>query len=188
VDQPPLPADCAKGVDHMIDVKMEKAINDQIVAEMYSAYLYLSMAAYFDGEGLSGLAAWMRVQFQEEQMHALKMFDYVGERGGRVRLGAIDAPPSRWDSPLDVFERTLAHEQMVTGLINKLVDLAHELSDHASDNFLRWFVTEQVEEEDTADSIRRQLKLIGDNGQGLLMLDRELGTRVFTPPAGSNEG
>lgn len=170
----------------MIDAKMEGALNDQIVAEMYSAYLYLSMAAYFDGEGLGGFAQWMRAQFAEEQGHALKMFSYVGERGGRVRLGAIDAPQSDWGSPLEVFEQTLAHEQMVTGLINKLVDLAHELSDHATDNFLRWFVTEQVEEEDTADSIRHQLKLIGDNGQGLLMLDRELGARVYTPSADSD--
>ena len=169
----------------MLDAKMEKALNDQIVAEMYSAYLYLSMAAYLDGEGLGGFAKWMRAQFQEEQAHALKMFNYVGERGGRVRLGAIEAPPSEWDSPLDVFEATLAHEQMVTGLINKLVDLALELSDHATDNFLRWFVTEQVEEEDSADSIRQQLKLVGSNGQGLLMLDRELGARVFTSPADS---
>lgn len=171
----------------MIDAKMEKAINDQIVAEMYSAYLYLSMSAYFEGQGLKGMAAWMRVQFQEEQMHAFKMFDYVCERGGSVRLGAIDAPPAKWSSPLDVFERTLAHEQLVTGLINKLVDLAHQLSDHATDNFLRWFVTEQVEEESTADAIRQQLKLIGENGQGLLMLDRELGARVFTPPATSSQ-
>jgi ferritin len=169
----------------MLDAKMEKALNDQIVAEMYSAYLYLSMAAYLEENGLSGFATWMRAQFQEEQVHGLKMFDYVGERGGRVRLGAIEAPPSEWDSPLDVFETTLAHEQMVTGRINKLVDLALELSDHATDNFLRWFVTEQVEEEDSADSIRQQLKLIGSNGQGLLMLDRELGARVFTPPADS---
>lgn len=169
----------------MIDPKMEKALNDQIVAELYSAYLYLSMAAYLDGEGLGGFAKWMRAQFQEEQSHAMKMFDYVGERGGRVILSAIDAPPTEWESPLDVFEATLAHEQKVTGLINRLVDLALELSDHATDNLLRWFVSEQVEEEDTADSIRQQLKLIGDNGQGLLMLDRELGARVFTPPADS---
>ena len=172
----------------MLDVKMEKALNDQIVAEMYSAYLYLSMAAYFDAEGLSGFARWMRAQFAEEQVHALKMFSYVGELGGRVRLGAIDAPPSDWCSPLEVFEQTLSHEQMVTGLINELVNLALDLSDHATDNFLRWFVTEQVEEEDSADSIRQQLKLVGDNGQGLLMLDRELGTRVHTPPADSTEG
>lgn len=169
----------------MLDKKMEKALNGQIVAELYSAYLYLSMAAWFESQGLGGLGAWMRVQFQEEQFHAFKMFDYVNERGGRVTLGAIDAPQTEWDSPLAIFEHTLAHEQKVTGLINGLVGLAHELSDHASDNFLRWFVTEQVEEEGTADRIRHQLELIGDNGQGLLMLDKELGARVFTPPAGS---
>jgi len=167
----------------MIDARMEKALNDQIVAEFYSAFLYLSMAAYFDGEGLGGFAQWMRAQFQEEQAHAFKMFNYVAERGGQVKLGTIEAPPSGWDSPLHVFEETLKHEQKVTGLINRLVDLALEISDHATDNFLRWFVTEQVEEEDTADSVRQQLKLIGDNGQGLLMLDRELGARVYTPSA-----
>jgi ferritin len=167
----------------MLDSKMEKAINKQIVAELYSAYLYLSMSSYFEEQGLGGLASWMRVQFQEEQFHALKMFDYVVERGGRVKLGAIDEPPSDWDSPLAVFENTLEHERKVTGLINKLVDLAHEISDHATDSFLRWYVTEQVEEESTAEDIRSKLKLIGSNGQGLLMLDRELGARVFTPPA-----
>jgi ferritin len=166
----------------MIDPKMEKALNDQIVAEFYSAYLYLSMAAYFDAEGLAGFAQWMRAQFQEEQAHAMKMFNYVTERGGRVKLGAIDAPPTEWDSSVQVFEETLKHEQKVTGLINKLVDLALSISDHATDNFLRWFVSEQVEEEDSVDSVLSQLKLIGDNGQGLLMLDRELGARVFTPP------
>lgn len=172
----------------MLEAKMERALNDQIVAEMYSAYLYLSMAAYLQSEGLGGFATWMRAQFQEEQMHAFKLFDYVGERGGHVALGAIDAPQTEWESPLAVFEHTLEHERMVTGRINALVDLARDLSDHATDNFLRWFVGEQVEEEDTADSIRQQLKLIGDNGQGLLMLDRELGARVFTPPAGGEEG
>ena len=167
----------------MIDAKMEKALNDQIVAEFYSAFLYLSMAAYFDGKGLGGFAQWMRTQFQEEQDHAFKMFNYVAERGGKVTLGAIEAPPSEWDSPLHVFEETLKHEQKVTGLINGLVDLALSISDHATDNFLRWFVTEQVEEEDSADSVRQQLEFIGDNGQGLLMLDREMGARVFTPSA-----
>jgi len=167
----------------MIDPKMEKALNKQIVAEFYSAYLYLSMAAYFDAQGLAGFAQWMRSQFQEEQAHAFKMFNYVAERGGRVKLGEIDAPPSDWSSPLEVFEETLKHEQKVTGLINELVDLALDLSDHATDNFLRWFVTEQVEEEDSVDKVLSQLKLVGDNGQGLMMLDRELGARVFTPPA-----
>jgi ferritin len=172
----------------MIDPKMEKAINDQTVAEFYSAYLYLSMSSYFESVGLKGLASWMRVQFQEEQLHAFKMFDYVVSRGGRVKLAAIEAPPAAWDSALAVFEHTLKHEQKVTGLIHKLVDLAHQLSDHATDNFLRWFVTEQVEEEGTADEIRHKLELIGDNGQGLLMLDKEMGMRVFTPPAATKEG
>jgi ferritin len=172
----------------MIDARMEKALNDQIVAEFYSAYLYLSMAAYFDSEGLAGFAKWMRAQFQEEQWHAFKMFNYVAERGGRVKLGGIEAPPTEWDSPLHVFEETLKHEQKVTGLINGLVDLALEISDHATDNFLRWFVSEQVEEEDSVDTVLSQLRLIGDHGQGLLMLDRELGARVFTPPADSDEG
>ncbi|MBN2565204.1 MAG: ferritin [Candidatus Eisenbacteria bacterium] len=172
----------------MLDPKMEKAINDQIVAEFFSAYLYLSMSSYFESEGLRGLASWMRVQFQEEQFHAFRMFDYVVGRGGRAKLGAIEAPPTSWDSPLAVFEHTLKHEQKVTGLINKLVDLSHEISDHATDNFLRWFVTEQVEEESTADDICRKLRLIGTNGQGLLMLDKEMGVRVFTPPATTGEG
>jgi ferritin len=169
----------------MIDPKMEKALNGQVVAEFYSAFLYLSMAAYFDSKGLAGFAQWMRVQFQEEQAHAFKMFNYVAERGGRVRLGTIEAPPTDWDSPVHVFEDTLKHEQKVTGLINKLVDLALSLSDHATDNFLRWFVTEQVEEEDSVETVLSQLKLVADNGQGLLMLDRELGARVYTPPAGA---
>ena len=171
----------------MLDSKMEKAINKQIVAELYSAYLYLSMSAYFESEGLSGMAGWMRAQFQEEQLHAFKMFDYVAERGGRVKLGAIDEPPSDWDSPLAVFEHTLEHERKVTGLINKLVDLAQETSDYATDSFLRWYVTEQVEEESTADEIRQKLKMIGDHGQGLLMLDRELGARVFSQPSSAGE-
>ena len=161
----------------MLDAKMEKALNEQIVAEMYSAYLYLSMAAYLDAEGLGGFARWMRAQFQEEQAHALKMFNYVGDRGGRVRLGAIDAPPSDWDSPLEVFEQTLSHEQMVTGLINELVDLALDLSDHATDNFLRWFVTEQVEEEDQTIKVVQLLERIGASGSGLIMFDRQLGKR-----------
>jgi ferritin len=169
----------------MLDAKMEKALNDQIVAEMYSAYLYLSMCSYFESQGLRGFANWMRVQFQEEQFHAFKMFDYVLSRGGRVKLGAIEAPPTDWDSPLAVFEHTLKHEQKVTGLIHKLVDLSHELSDHASDSFLRWYVDEQVEEESNAEEIRSKLKFVGKDGQGLLMLDKDLATRVFTPPASS---
>lgn len=170
----------------MLSKKMEKALNDQINAEFYSAFLYLSMAAYFDGVGMGGFASWMRVQFQEEQAHAMKLFDYVGERGGKVTLGVIEAPKAKWKSALDVFEDTYKHEQKVTGLINKLVDLARAESDHATDNFLRWFVAEQVEEEASAGDILQKVKMIGD-GNGLYMLDRELAQRVFTPPAAEGE-
>jgi len=167
----------------MLKKNIEKALNEQINAEMYSAYLYLSMASYFDAEGLDGFASWMRVQFQEEQFHALKFYHYVNERGGRVRLKPIDGPGTDWKSAAHVFEETLKHEQLVTSLINKLVDLARKESDHATDNFLQWFVAEQVEEEATADSILSKVKRVGDKGNGIYMLDKELGARVFTPPA-----
>ena len=133
---------------------------------------------------LPGFAGWMKVQAQEEMSHAMKIYDFVHERGGAVKLMPIDGPPVRWKSPVGVFEATLAHEQKVTGLINKLVDLAIKEKDHASNIFLQWFVTEQVEEEASADGILQQLKRMGDAGHGLLMMDREMGSRVFTPPAG----
>jgi len=166
----------------MLTPKMEAALNEQINAEYYSAYLYLSMAAYFDSINLPGFANWMRVQNEEETFHTMKFFDFVVERGNRVKLTAIEAPETEWDSPLAVFEATLAHEQHVTGLINKLVDLALSESDHATNNFLQWFVGEQVEEEATADGILQQLRLMKDAPGGLFMMDRELGQRTFTPP------
>jgi len=131
----------------MISKKIEKALNKQINAELYSAYLYLSMVAYFESVNLPGFANWMKVQTQEELMHAMKIYDFVNERGGRVVLKAIEAPPTEWDSPLDAFEATYKHEQKVTGLINNLVNLAIEEKDHATSSFLQWFVNEQVEEE-----------------------------------------
>ena len=167
----------------MIKGKIEKALNDQINAEMYSSYLYLSMSSYFSSINLNGFATWMRVQAQEELMHAMKFYDYVIERGGRVTVKAIEAPPAEWDSPLKVFEHVYTHEQKVTGLINDLVNLAIAEKDHATTAFLQWFVTEQVEEESSADEIVQKVKLVGDQGAGLLMLDQELGQRVFTPPA-----
>ena len=170
----------------MISKKMEKALNGQLNAELYSAYLYLSMAAYFESINLAGFANWMRVQNAEEQFHAMKFYDYIIGRGGRVTLSAIEAPPSDWDSPLAVFEATLTHEQKVTGLINNLVDLAIQEKDHATNTFLQWFVNEQVEEESSADKIVQQLKIIENTPGGMFMFDRELGQRVFTPPA--NEG
>ncbi len=172
----------------MISKKMEKALNGQLNAELYSAYLYLSMAAYFESADLAGFANWMRVQVQEERFHAMKFYDYIIERGGRVTLGPIEAPPSDWDSPLAVFEATLTHEQKVTGLINDLMDLAREEKDNASEIFLQWFVNEQVEEEDNAGKVLGQLKLIKDSPQALFMMDREMGQRVFTPPAAAEGG
>jgi ferritin len=168
----------------MIKKKVQDALNEQIKWELYSAYLYLSMAAYFESINLSGFANWMKVQAQEEAVHAIKFFDFVNGRGGRVILAAVEAPPSEWDSALATFEAVYEHERIVTGRINDLVDLAVAESDHATNQMLQWFVTEQVEEEASADEVVQKLKLVGKEGGGLFMLDEELGQRVFTPPAG----
>jgi len=171
----------------MIDQRMQEALNKQINAEIYSAYLYLSMSAHFQSVNLAGFANWMRVQWQEELAHALKFYDYVNERGGRVVLQAVEAPPSAWDSPLALFEHVHQHEQKVTGMINKLVDLAVEIRDHATNNVLQWFVAEQVEEEASADEVVQKLKLVGDDPGALFMIDRELAQRVFVAPAAKTE-
>jgi len=167
----------------MLKDKMQQALNDQLNAEMYSAYLYLSMEAYFRSSSLNGFATWMRVQTQEELFHATKFYNFINERGGRVTLQAIDAPPTTWDSPLAVYEYTYEHEQKVTGLINNLVDLSLEEHDHATNIFLQWFVTEQVEEEDNASTIIERIKLVREAKEGLFLLDQELGQRTFTEPA-----
>jgi len=166
----------------MLSERMLNALNKQVNAELYSSYLYLSMAAYFESINLKGFANWMEVQAQEELTHAMKFFDYINERGGRVKLGAIEKPPDEWDSPLDAFEAVYEHEQKVTNMINDLVNMAMEEKDHATYNMLQWFVAEQVEEEASADEIRQQLRLIGKDGRGILMIDRELGKRVFVSP------
>ena len=166
----------------MIGKKMEKALNGQLNAEFYSAYLYLSMAGYFESVDLAGFANWMRVQTQEEQFHAMKFYDYIIERGGRVILKQIEAPPNNWDSPLAVLEATLKHEQKVTGLINDLVYLAREQKDNASEIFLQWFVNEQVEEENNVNTVLGQLKLTKNAPQALFIMDKEMAQRVFTPP------
>jgi len=168
----------------MLSENMEKALNKQINAELYSSYLYLSMAAYFHSTGLDGFANWMRAQAKEEDVHAMKIFDYVNERGAHVVLAEIEGPKTKWNSAVEVFEETLSHEQKVTALINGLVDLAKKESDHATDNFLQWFVAEQVEEEASAGEVLNKVKMVGEKGHGLYMLDKELGARVFTPPAG----
>jgi ferritin len=167
----------------MIGKKMQNAINGQVNAELYSAYLYLSMSAYFNSKNLPGFANWMKIQAQEEVSHAMKLYDFIEERMGRVILKAIDGPPAEWDSPLTAFQAVSKHEQKVTGLINKLVDQAIAENDHATRGFLQWFVDEQVEEEASADAIVQQLKLIKDAPGGLFMLDKELAQRVFKSPA-----
>jgi ferritin len=166
----------------MINEKMEQAINGQINAEIYSGYLYLSMSAWAQTQGLPGFANWFRIQAQEEGTHGMKMFDYVVERGGHPLLTAVDAPQTQWQSSMDVFEAVLAHEQKVTGLINDLMDLSIELRDHASRSFLGWFVDEQVEEEAGVEDILAKLRLVGD-GHGLFQMDKDLSARVFVPPA-----
>jgi ferritin len=161
----------------MISPKMEDALNKQINAEFYSSYLYLAMAADFESKNLEGFSNWMKVQAQEEWGHGMRLYKYINEQMGRVTLKAIDAPPTEWKSALEMFEAAYKHEQMVTGLINKLVALANEENDYATQNFLQWFVEEQVEEENSAGTITERLKMIGDSVQGLFMLDSILGRR-----------
>ena len=166
----------------MLGKKMEKALNEQINKELFSAYLYLSMTAYFESLSLPGFAQWMRVQTQEELSHAMKIYDHVNERGARVLLSAIDTPETKWTSPKAAFDAAYKHEKFITESINNLVTAARKENDHATDVFLQWYVTEQVEEEQNASTIANQLKLIGESSHSLLMLDRELGARVFTMP------
>lgn len=166
----------------MLSDKMQQAFNDQINAELYSAYLYLSMAAYLADAGLAGCERWMQTQAMEETYHGLKMYRYVTERGGRAKMQAIEGPQTEWNSPQEVFQAVLEHERKVTGLINNLVDLAVAEKDHASTNFLQWYVAEQVEEEASAEEIVNQMKLMGEAGGGLFMMDKELGQRVFNIP------
>lgn len=163
----------------MLSKRMEDALNEQINAEIWSAYLYLSMSAYFEADNLPGFANWMKIQWQEELSHATKFFDYVTERGGRVILKPIAAVKTDWTDSTEVFAETLEHEKHVSALINNLVNIAVEEKDHATNNMLQWFVAEQVEEEAAAEEILNQLKRNAGFGHGIIMLDRELGTRVF---------
>lgn len=161
----------------MLSKKMLKALNKQINEELFSSYLYQAMAAYFEDINLPGFAAWMEVQAKEEHTHAMKFYRYIFERRGRVELDAIDKPQSEWKSPLAAFEDAFKHEQKISGLINSLVDLAIDENDHATNNFLQWFVEEQVEEEASADEIVQKLKMIDGHPNGLFMMDRALGAR-----------
>jgi ferritin len=164
-----------------MNAKVEEAINEQIHAEFYSFYLYLSVAAYFTVHHLDGFSHWMRIQAQEEFSHAMKLFDYLNERGGAVRLKALDAPPTEWQSPSDAFKAVLEHERHISERINTLVNLANAERDHATTVVLHWYVNEQVEEEATADTLYHQVKMVEDSPHGLLMLDRELAGRTLGP-------
>jgi ferritin len=159
----------------MLDAKVESALNDQINHELASAYLYLSMAAHFEAANLPGSAKWMRRQADEEQAHAMKIFDFVNDRDGRVRLQALPQPPVEFKSTLDVWERTLAHEQKVSGLIHALYALALEAKDYSTQALMQWFVTEQVEEEKTARTILEQVRKVGEASSAIYFLDRHLG-------------
>lgn len=161
----------------MISNKMQDAVNNQIQAEFASANLYLAMSAYCESSNLKGFAHWLRVQYQEETTHALKLFDYLLERGGQVKVQSIDAQAAEFGSPLNIFEKVLAHEQHVTALINQLYELAVAEKDYAGQVFLQWFITEQVEEEASASSILETLKMLPDKSGALLYLDKELGKR-----------
>ena len=167
----------------MISTKVQDAINNQINAEFWSAYLYLSMAQYFHSHGRPGIANWFDIQFKEEQAHAQILINYLNSRGGRVLLKPIDAVPTEWSSELDAFKAVLQHEEKVTALINNLYAVAEEERDYATRGRLDWFINEQVEEEETANTIIERLKLIGDNGLALYTLDTELGTRTYTVPS-----
>lgn len=172
----------------MLKEPVENALNDQINAELYSEHVYLSMAAYYEDEGLPGFASWMRAQAAEERAHAMRIYDFVVERDGRVRLGSIDAPPTEWSSPADAFQTAYEHEVEISRKIDDLVALAREENDNATENMLQWFVAEQVEEEATAQGILDKLRHVGDDGPGLLMVDQELGQRTGGDEGGESGG
>jgi len=165
----------------MIGKKIENAMNEQIKHEAFSAYLYYSMAAYFHSKSLDGMAQWMKAQAQEEFAHALRFFNHINDRGGRIEFQALDKPQTEWDSPLAAFRAALQHEEFITSKINDLAKIADEENDRAAGIMLQWFVTEQVEEEDSVSTVIDMLDLIGDSGHGILMADRELGSRVAGP-------
>lgn len=167
----------------MLNNKIQDALNEQINAEMWSAYLYLSMSMNFEAEGRPGIANWFYIQYKEELAHARIFMNYINQRGGRVTLKAIDAVPTAWECPLDAFKATLEHEQKVTALINNLFAMAEAEHDYATRDRLAWFVSEQVEEEDNARTLIDKFSLIGNDGMGIYMLDQELGARVYTAPS-----
>jgi ferritin len=161
----------------MIKKKVQDALVKQINSELYSGYLYLAMGAHLEAQNLSGFASWMKKQAAEEYEHAMRIYKYVYDRGGQVTLGAIAKPPARWASPLAAFKEAYEHECKVTAMIDDLVKIARSEKDNATESMLKWFVDEQVEEEEQTDAIVQKLKMIGSHAPGLMMLDAELGRR-----------
>lgn len=172
----------------MLNKKMEDALNEQINREMYSAYLYMAMSAYSSNKGLKGFANWFMVQYHEEMFHAMKIYEYLNLQGGRSILKTLQQPPSDFESALDMFNKTLEHEQFITRSINDLMELAISEKDHATRIFLQWYVTEQVEEESNDNEIIAQLNIIKADPNGLMMLDRELAARITTVPTEFSKG
>lgn len=170
------------GVHEMIKESVNSAFNKQINEELYSSYLYLSMAAYFEGLSLKGFANWMKIQTQEETAHAMGLFEYIHTRDGKVILQSVAQPPSEWASPEEVFEAVLKHEQYITEKISELMDICEDEKDRLSLSFLQWYIKEQAEEESTANDILTKLKLIKSDANALLLLDAELGARTFVAP------
>ena len=166
----------------MLSKKLLDALNQQINDEYYSSYIYQSMVAFFEDLNLDGCAHWMKMQAEEEHLHALKIFNYVVERGGRVELFAVPKPPIEWDSPRGAFDAALDHEKLMTDKISKLADLAIDERDHATNNLMQWYVSEQVEEEANVDDILKKLDMMGDSGTGLFLMDRELKSRPAPAP------
>ncbi|PHJ13962.1 ferritin [Fervidobacterium sp. SC_NGM5_G05] len=161
----------------MISEKVLKALNEQVGKEIFSSYLYLSMATYFDSIDLLGFGKWMKVQAREELGHAMNIYEFIYERGGRVELPAIEKPQSNWESPLKAFEAAYNHERFITESINKIYSLAKEENDYATQEFLNWFVKEQVEEEAQTELILKKLQKLQDSPTALYMLDKEVGSR-----------
>jgi ferritin len=174
-----------EGANQMFNETVHKALNEHLNAELYSSYLYLSMSAYFESHDLKGMANWFRIQAQEELVHAIKFFDYIHDRGGQAKLAQVKGPPHSWESPLAAFTEAYKHEQSVTSLIANLVELAVKEKDRSTENFLQWFVAEQVEEEASVSEIVGQLKLVGTSGSGIYMIDRELSKRTLVMPTTS---
>lgn len=169
----------------MISNKLKEAICSQIQFEFQSAYIYLAMSAYCESKSLKGFAHWLKLQYQEEMQHVMKIYDYLLGRGGIVQLKTIDAPPASYGTPIEVFEKVIEHERYITGSINKLFALAVEEQDFATQTFLQWFINEQVEEEAAAEEVLGKLKIVGTEGSSLLYMDQELGKRVLAA-AGTN--